>query len=361
MKVSNKNKEIYNNVNEFMTNEPQKEFFKEVHNPTTKDTKLIDSSKTNKIRVFETFAGYGGASFGLKRAKINHEIIGYSEIDKFASELFDVNFPNIKNYGDITKIDPKEIPDFDLFTGGFPCQPFSQVGLGKGEQDTRGTLFHKILEICEVKRPKHILLENVKGLITKRHEKTLNTIISSLEKLGYQVTYKLLNSKDYGIPQNRERVWIYAYHGNLDTNFNLEPKKVKLKTHFKDLLDKNPSFDLFKNQNQIERLKELYNLDFIVNEPCCADLYNKNIRKDKISITILEPHHNKMRVVHPPKENGELLVRKYSIEEHFRFMGFNDGEIIFNNQSYQQLCKRAANGWDINLVSKLFKIIFKID
>ena len=83
--------------------------------------------------------------------------------------------------------------------------------------------------------------------------------------------------------------------------------------------------------------------------------------KDKISITILEPHHNKMRVVHPPKENGELLVRKYSIEEHFRFMGFNDGEIIFNNQSYQQLCKRAANGWDINLVSKLFKIIFKID
>ena len=312
-----------------------------------------------KIKVFEAFTGYGGASFGLKKAKIPYEVIGYSEVDKFASELFNGNFPDIKNFGDITKVNPNEIPDFDLFTGGFPCQPFSQVGLGKGEQDTRGTLFHNILKICEVKKPKHILLENVKGLITKKHKKTLGTIVKSLEKLDYHVTYKLLNSKEYGIPQNRERVWIYAYHGKLNSNFNLEPKKEPLKIHFKDLLDSKPAKDLFKNQKQIARLKELYNLDFIVNEPSCADLYNKNIRNDGISITILEPHHNKMRVVHPPKKNGELLVRKYSIEEHYRLMGFKDGEINFCNQSYQQLCKRAANGWDINLVSKIFKIIFK--
>jgi DNA (cytosine-5)-methyltransferase 1 len=312
-----------------------------------------------KIRVFEAFTGYGGASFGLKKAKIDHEIIGYSEIDKFASELFDGNFPGIKNYGDITKINPHEIPDFDLFTGGFPCQPFSQVGLGKGEQDIRGTLFHNIIEICDIKKPKHILLENVKGLMTKKHEKTLSIILKSLKKLGYQVTYKLLNSKDYGIPQNRERVWIYAFRGELKSTFKLEPKKEELKLFFKDTLDKNPSHDLYKNQKQIERLKELYNLEFIVKEPSCADLYNKNIRKDGISITILEPHHNKMRVVEPPKRNGELLVRKYSIDEHYRLMGFKDGDMDFCNQSYQQLCKRAANGWDINLVSKLFKIIFK--
>jgi DNA (cytosine-5)-methyltransferase 1 len=314
--------------------------------------------KMEKIKVFETFAGYGGASFGLKRAGTPHEIIGFSEIDNFACELYSKNFPEVKSYGDITKINPEEIPDFDLLTGGFPCQPFSQVGLGKGEQDTRGTLFHNILEICKVKRPKHVLLENVKGLITKRHEKTLNTIIQNLEHLGYQVTYKLLNSKDYGVPQNRERVWIYAYHGKLESSFDLEPEKEKLTISFKDLLDTNPAKDLFKNQEQIERLKELYNLDFIVEEPSCADLYNKNIRTDGTSITILEPHHNKMRVVHPPI-NGELQVRKYSIPEHFRLMGFKDGEIDFHNQSYQQLCKRAANGWDINLVGKLFKIIFR--
>jgi DNA (cytosine-5)-methyltransferase 1 len=327
-----------------------------------KNEKKINSApgiNKNKIRVFEAFAGYGGASFGLKKAKIDHIVIGYSEINKFASDLYDSNFPNVKNFGDITKINPSEIPDFDLFTGGFPCPPFSQVGLGKGEQDTRGTLFHNIIEICTVKRPKHILLENVKGLVTKRHEKTLNTIIKSLEKLGYQVTYTLLNSKDFGIPQNRERVWIYAFHGQLDLNFKLAPSKEKLKIFFEDLLDPNPSPDLFKNQKQIERLKELYNLDFIVDKPSCADLYNKNIRNDRISITILEPHHNKMRVVHPPNKKNEILVRKYSIEEHFRFMGFNDGEIKFCNQSYQQLCTRAANGWDINLASKIFKQIFK--
>lgn len=310
-----------------------------------------------KIKVFEAFAGYGGASFGLKKAKIPHEVIGFSEIDKFAIELYNKNFPNIKCYGDITQINPKKLPDFDLFTGGFPCQPFSQVGLGKGEEDTRGTLFHNILEICRIKRPKHVLLENVKGLITKRHKKTLNTIIKKLEELDYQVTFKLLNSKDYGIPQNRERVWIYAFHGKLDSDFNLEPKKEELTVFFKDLLCDNPPSKLFKSQAQIKRLKELYNLDFIVKEPSCADLYNKKIRTDGISITILEPHHNKMRVVYPPI-NGNLQVRNYSILEHYRLMGFKDGEIDFANQSYQQLCKRAANGWDINLVSKLFKIIF---
>lgn len=313
----------------------------------------------NKIRVFEAFAGFGGASFGLKKAGLDHEVVGYSEIDKFASALYDCNIPNIKNFGDITKVNPKDLPDFDLFTGGFPCQPFSQVGLGMGEQDTRGTLFHNILEICEVKRPTHILLENVKGLLTKRHQKTLSTILFSLENLGYTINYKLLNSKDYGIPQNRERVWIYASLENLDKTFNIEPEKIDLDRKFKDYLDEKPEDFLFLNNAQIERLKELYGLDFIVDEPSCVDLYNKNIRKDGISVTILEPHHNKMRIAHPPQKNGDLIVRKYSVNEHFRLMGFDDGEINFNGQSYQQLCKRAANGWDVNLVSKIFKKIFK--
>jgi len=356
--MKRKVKYIEPDITEQLVEEPQLYMFDEIENSEDKELSFPHNFNMEKIRVFETFAGYGGASFGLKKAKIPHEIIGYSEIDSFASELYDRNFLNIKNYGDITKIKPSEIPDFDLLTGGFPCQPFSSVGLGKGEQDIRGTLFYNIVEICEIKRPKHILLENVKGLITNRHGKTLETIINKLENLGYQVVYKLLNSKDYGIPQNRERVWIYAYHGKLPSTFKLEPKKEKLTLSFKDLLDKNPSQDLFKDQKQIARLKELYNLDFIVDEPSCADLYNKNIRKDGISITILEPHHNKMRVVHPPV-NGKLLVRKYSIHEHFRFMGFKDGEIKFCNQSYQQLCKRAANGWDVNLVSKIFKQIFK--
>jgi len=311
-----------------------------------------------KLKLFEAFAGYGGASYGLQRAKISHQTIGYSEIDKFAIEFYENNHPGILNYGDITKIDPKDIPDFDIFTGGFPCQPFSQVGLGLGEGDTRGTLFHDILRICEVKKPKHILLENVKGLIQKRHKTTLATIINSLRNIGYDVDIALLNSKNYGIPQNRERVWIYAYLGSLPAFFKIEPPQKELKLFFKDFLDKKPDEKLFKDQMQIKRLKELYGLDFIVDEPSCADLYNKNIRKDGVSITILEPHHNKMRIVHPPK-NNKLLVRNYSIEEHFRLMGFKNEKINFGNQSYTQLCKMAANGWDINVASLIYQSIFK--
>lgn len=311
-----------------------------------------------KLRLFEAFAGYGGASFALKKAKIAHQTIGFSEIDKFAVELYQKNHKQVPFFGDITSIDPKTLPDFDLFTGGFPCQPFSQVGLGKGEDDTRGTLFHDIIRICENKRPKHILLENVKGLRTNRHGKTLETIVRKLTRLGYDVVVELLNSKDYGIPQNRERVWIYAYHGSLPVTFDLKPTKKKLEVFLKDLLDDNPDPSLFKTQKQIERLKELYGLDFIVTEPSCADLYNKKIRTDGISITILEPHHNKMRIVHPPKK-GELIVRNYSVTEQFRLMGFKDGEIDFAGQGYHQLSKRAANGWDINVASLIFKQVFK--
>jgi len=311
-----------------------------------------------KIKVFEAFAGYGGASFALKNARIPFETIGFSENDKFAVELYEKNHPGVPGFGDITKIKPKELPDFDLFTGGFPCQPFSQVGLGKGEEDIRGTLFYDIIRICKEKKPQHILLENVKGLRTNKHGNTLQTIVKSLSKLGYDVVIELLNSKDYGIPQNRDRLWIYGYKGTLPLTFNLQPPKERLKVFLKDLLEDEPDPALFKSQEQIERLKELYLLDFIVDEPSCADLYNKNIRKDGISITILEPHHNKMRIVHPPKKK-ELQVRNYSVVEHFRLMGFKDGEINFAGQSYQQLCKRAANGWDINVAAKIFTHIFE--
>jgi DNA (cytosine-5)-methyltransferase 1 len=325
---------------------------------TSSASKTKKTEDRLKIRLFEAFAGYGGASFAMSRTGIPFETVGYSENDKFAVELYEVNHPGVPSFGDITKIDPKKLPDFDLFTGGFPCQPFSQVGLGLGEEDIRGTLFYDIIRICKVKKPQHILLENVKGLRTNRHGKTLQTIVMSLEKLGYDVRVELLNTKDYGVPQNRERVWIYAHLGPLPLEFSIVPPKEKLKVFLKDLLDKKPQASLFKSQEQIERLTELYDLDFIVSEPACADLYNKNIRKDGISITILEPHHNKMRIVHPPK-NGELQVRNYSIDEHFRLMGFRDNEIDYAGQSYQQLCKRAANGWDIQLASKIFKQIFE--
>jgi DNA (cytosine-5)-methyltransferase 1 len=315
------------------------------------------SKKNLNLRVFEAFAGYGGASFALKKSKIKHEVVGYSENDKYASQIFESNHPGINNFGDITKINPIELPDFDLFTGGFPCQPFSSAGLGRGELDIRGTLFYDVIRICEYKKPKHILLENVKGLTTKRHTATFEKVLSELNRIGYEVHWKVLNSKDYGIPQNRERLWIYGYKGILDKNFNLEPPKKELKGKFKDFLDENPESNLYLNEKQIERLIEKHGVDFNIEEPLCLDIYNKKIRHDGISITITEPHHNSLRVVEKPKK-GKFIVRKLSKAEHFRLMGFDDGEFKFGDFSYQQICKRAGNGWDVNIVSILTKHIF---
>lgn len=313
----------------------------------------------NKVlRVFETFAGYGGASFGLKKAKIKHKVIGFSEFDKYADIIFSKNHPNIKNYWDITKVDTKSLPNFDLFTGGFPCQPFSTAGSGLGEMDIRGTLFYEIIRICGDKQPRDILLENVKGITMGKHKQTFQKILLELENIGYQVHYKILNSKDFGIPQNRERVWIYATKNTRDVFWKFDLKPFKLKLFFKDFLEENPDENLYLNQEQIKRLIELHNVDLNVKESCCLDIYNKKVRTDGISITLTEPHHNSLRVVEP-KRKGKFVVRKLSVLEHFRLMGFKDNDIDFAELSYQQLCKRAGNGWDINVASRIFKKIYE--
>ena len=309
-----------------------------------------------KLKVFEGFAGYGGASFALKRAKIPHEVIGYSEIHPGAIKLYEMNHKKIKNFGDITKIKPEDLPDFNFFTGGFPCQAFSSAGSNHGELDTRGTLFYEIIRICEVKQPEFILLENVKGLFSNRHKKTFTKIISELERIGYNVMYELLNSKDYGVPQNRERVWIFATKKKIPKNWSFTPEKEELKLTFKDILDKDVHEKYHKNEQQINRLIEVTGVNMDVPEPLCLDIYNKRIRQDKICMTITEPHHNTMRAVEP-KVNGKFRVRKLTEKEHFRLMGFKDGEIEMGKMSYSELCRAAGNGWDINIVTKLLNQI----
>ena len=188
------------------------------------------------IKVFEMFSGYGGASFALKKARINFECIGHSEIDKYAVECFNNNFTNIKNYGDCKKINPNELPNFDLLTGGFPCQSFSVAGKGLGELDTRGTLFYEIIRILEVKKPKYVFLENVKGLTNKKHRETFSKILSELDRVGYNVDWNVLNTKNYGIPQNRERVFIVGFRKDLKFNFKI-PDEEELRITIKNILE----------------------------------------------------------------------------------------------------------------------------
>jgi len=312
-----------------------------------------------KLRIFEGFAGFGGASFGLKKAGISHRVVGYSEIDKYASQLYELNHPGVINFGDISKINPNEIPDFDLFTGGFPCQPFSNAGLGLGESDERGQLIWDIVRICELKRPKYILLENVKAFLNKRHKPTLDRLIEKLEYYGYSTTYKILNSADFGNAQTRQRFWFLGVlKPKFDIDYFFEKLPVKKeKVHLKKFLDKKPSLDLYLTQEQCKHLIKKHIVDLNVPTSLCLDIYNKKIKYDGSCITLTEPHHNGLRIVEP-MVSSQFRVRKLSVEEMFRLMGLSKHDIITDGFSYFQLAKRAANGWDVMVVQILFQKLF---
>lgn len=162
-------------------------------------------------KYFSTFTGIGGFEIGIHKAIPNAVCVGYSEIDKYATQIYQRRYPNHKNYGDITKINEKELPDFDLLVGGFPCQSFSIAGKRGGFSDTRGTLFFDIARIIKHKKPRILLLENVKGLLSHANGQTFRTIITTLDELGYDAQWQLLNSKNFGVPQNRERVYIVGH------------------------------------------------------------------------------------------------------------------------------------------------------
>lgn len=164
------------------------------------------------FRVFSTFTGIGGFEIGIANASPEPvEFVGYSEIDKYAVQVYEHNFKGVKNYGDITKIKAEKLPDFDCLVGGFPCQAFSVAGRRAGFADTRGTLFFDLARIMRAKRPRLFVFENVKGLLSHDGGKTFRVIVAAIDELGYDCQWQVLNSKNFGVPQNRERIIIVGH------------------------------------------------------------------------------------------------------------------------------------------------------
>ena len=158
------------------------------------------------------FSGIGGIRLGLERASKEFIHVWSNDINRYATRIYRKNFGAAGNIGgDIRHINPNYLPDFELLTGGFPCQSFSQIGKRMGFQDTRGTLFYEICRIAKTKKPSLLLLENVKGLLTNDKGKTFQTILESLDELGYDAEWQVLNSKCFGVPQSRERVYIVGH------------------------------------------------------------------------------------------------------------------------------------------------------
>lgn len=168
------------------------------------------------MKYFSMFSGIGGFELGIEQAAqelgITAECVGYSEIDKHAIATYEEHFDH-DNYGDATTINADTLPEFDLLVGGFPCQAFSIAGKRLGFDETRGTLFFDIARILKAREPQNFILENVKGLISHNKGQTFRTILRALDELGYDLQWQVLNSKDYGVPQSRERVYLVGSLG----------------------------------------------------------------------------------------------------------------------------------------------------
>lgn len=164
------------------------------------------------IKYLDMFSGIGGFRSGLEKVG-SFECVGYCEIDEYARRAYEAMY-NTKGemyFEDATKIDPDDLPDIDLITGGFPCQSFSIAGRRNGFNDTRGTLFFEIARIAAVKRPALLFLENVPGLLSHDEGRTFATILNALDEIGYDVSWTELNSANFGVPQSRKRVFITGF------------------------------------------------------------------------------------------------------------------------------------------------------
>lgn len=176
------------------------------------------------IRFFDMFSGIGGFREGLNRAG-GFSCVGHCEIDKYADRSYRAIFNTEGEWfcNDAKKIRPEELPEFDLLCGGFPCQAFSVAGKRQGFEDARGTLFFEIARLVKARRPPYLLLENVPGLLSHNKGATFNTILYTLYELGYHVEWQVLNSKDFGVPQSRKRVYLIGY---------LDERCAGVTTHF---------------------------------------------------------------------------------------------------------------------------------
>jgi len=231
-----------NKISEYYKQRAQEYFESVVEEPLEKYLRLdlnfdvpFPPVKKPKFNFIDLFAGIGG--FRIAMQNLGGSCVFSSEIDKYAKQTYDLNFGEVP-FGDITKINENDIPEHDVLCAGFPCQAFSIAGKRKGfEDETRGTLFFDIKRIIKVKRPKAFFLENVKGLTNHDKGRTLKIILKVLrEELDYYVPEpKIMNAKDFGVPQNRERIFIIGFRKDLNINDFEYPHPIKKKVSFKEI------------------------------------------------------------------------------------------------------------------------------
>lgn len=327
-------------------------------------SKTLGVSKLKGLKYIDLFAGIGG--FHLALSSYGADCVFASEWDYYASKVYEDNF-GIKPFGDITKIAESDIPAHDILCAGFPCQAFSISGKQRGFEDTRGTLFFDIARIVRHHKPKILFLENVKNLVKHDKGKTIKVIDETLLNLGYDVNYRVLNASDYGLPQNRERIFIVCFRRDLGVrNFNF-PKPINKVVSLNDILEDNPAVKAItrtdiKIYNKFVSQKNIFGDLELPNKLVQIGIVNKGGQGERIYSTYghactLSAHGGGVG-----SKTGIYAVngvyRRLSPRECARVQGFPDSFKIDNNHG--QAYKQFGNSVAVNVLKEIIKEIIKV-
>ncbi len=315
---------------------------------------LSTNEKNNKcFKAIDLFAGVGGIRLGFQKVFGEQlQIVFSSEIDTNAKKTYNLNFNEIP-HGDITKIDEKDIPSHDIILAGFPCQAFSIAGLRKGFEDTRGTLFFDVARIIKHHKPKIVFLENVKGFKNHDNGNTFKIVKETLEDMGYKVFDEILNSKDFNVPQNRERIYIVAFLDDVKFNF---PNSSDYIYKIKNYLDENVDEKYYYNDKPLfEKIKEA-----ITDENSVYQWRRKYVRKNQSGVCPTLTANMGTGGHNVPIIKEKKGIRKLTPLECAKFQGFPKSfkfpQTLADSHKYKQI----GNSVSINVIEKIAEAIFKV-
>ena len=352
-----------------------KQFILEFDKPKRKTQEVLSPSTV--LKSIDLFAGIGGIRLGFENAfSKNIETVFASEWDEYAQKTYRANFnDNFTIAGDITQIHEKNIPSFDICLAGFPCQAFSLAGKRMGFDDDykgkcRGTLFLDVIRICEYHKPMVIFCENVKGLTIHDHGKTFRIIKGAFEQIGYKVYDKIINSKDYGVPQNRERIYLVCFRNDIDSSNFCFPSPTNNSKHIVDILEEAPiPTKYYLSDIYLETLRkhkarheaaghgfgyEIRDLEGIAGAIVCGGMGRER------NLIIDHREHDTIPTTHIKGVINKEDVRKMTPREWARLQGFPDTYklILADTHLYKQL----GNSVTVNVIeaiaSKISEVLY---
>jgi len=305
------------------------------------------NSTQSKYRAIDLFAGIGGIRLGFEQAfGETIEFVFSSEIDKYAQITYNANFGELPS-GDITQIDEKDIPPHDIILAGFPCQAFSIAGHRKGFEDTRGTLFFEVARIAAYHKPRIIFLENVKGFVNHDKGNTFRVVKETLEEMGYKVFTQVLNAKDFGVPQNRERIYIVAFLGN-DIEFEF-PNTIEHTLKVGDILEDNVDEKYYYNN------KPLYSKikDEVTDKNSVYQWRRQYVRENKSGVCPTLTANMGTGGHNVPIVKDKNGIRKLTPRECANFQSFPRSFILPKDLVDSQLYKQCGNSVVVEVIRSI--------